>query len=137
MSCGAGHRCSLDLALLWLWHMPVATALIRSLAWELPYALGVALEKAKKQTKKRTWHQRIVPPTLAFFFFFLFPIFVATNAKCLGGRSSPSHDHDQSEQNREKEKQNPPSLIRLSNLPPLCLFIGACVAKSGVKLIEK
>ena len=34
--------------LLWLWHRPSATALIRSLAWEPPYAEGVALEKDKK-----------------------------------------------------------------------------------------
>ena len=35
-------------ALLWFWHRPVATALIRPLAWEPPYAAGVALEKAKR-----------------------------------------------------------------------------------------
>ena len=34
-----------DLALLWLWHSLVATASIRPLAWEPPYAAGVALEK--------------------------------------------------------------------------------------------
>ena len=38
--------------LLWLWYRPVATALIGSLAWELPYAVGVALEKAKRQINK-------------------------------------------------------------------------------------
>ena len=32
-----------DLALLWLWHRPTAAALIRRLAWKLPYATGVAL----------------------------------------------------------------------------------------------
>jgi len=37
-----------DLALLWLWCRPVATAPIRPLAWEPPYARGVALEKTKK-----------------------------------------------------------------------------------------
>ena len=36
-----------DLALLWLWRSPAATALIRSLAWEPPCAVGAALEKAK------------------------------------------------------------------------------------------
>ena len=36
-----------DLALLWLWCSPVATAPIRPLAWEPPYATGVALEKTK------------------------------------------------------------------------------------------
>ena len=49
MSCGVGHRCSLDPVLLWLWHRPAATALIRPLAWEPPYAAPVALEKMKKK----------------------------------------------------------------------------------------
>ena len=31
---------------------PVATAPIRSLAWEPPYAAGAALEKAKRQKNK-------------------------------------------------------------------------------------
>ena len=42
-----------DPALLWLWCRPVATAPIRPLAWEPPYAAGVALEKAKRQPKKK------------------------------------------------------------------------------------
>ena len=33
-----------DLALLWLWRRPAATALIRPLAWEPPYAKGAALK---------------------------------------------------------------------------------------------
>ena len=37
-ACGAGHRHSLDLALLWLWCRPTAVAPVHSLAWELPYA---------------------------------------------------------------------------------------------------
>ena len=40
-----------DPALLWLWCRPVATAPIRPLAWELPHATGVALEKAKDKNK--------------------------------------------------------------------------------------
>ena len=44
-------QCVKDLALLWLWHRPAATALTRPLAWEPPYALGVALKR--KKTKKR------------------------------------------------------------------------------------
>jgi len=48
VSCGVGCRHSLDLVLLWLWRRPVATALIRPLAWEPPYAAGAALEKGKK-----------------------------------------------------------------------------------------
>ena len=38
MSCGVGHRCGSDLALLWLWCRPAPAALIQPLAWELPYA---------------------------------------------------------------------------------------------------
>ena len=51
MSCGSGHRRGLDPTLLWLWHRQVATALIRPLAWESPYAVGAALEKAKRPKK--------------------------------------------------------------------------------------
>ena len=52
MSCGAGGRLSLDPALLWLWCRPVATAPIRPLAWEPPYAVGAAQEMAKRQKNK-------------------------------------------------------------------------------------
>ena len=48
MSCGVGCRRGLDLALLWLWCRLAATAL----AWEPPYAMGTALEKAKKKRLK-------------------------------------------------------------------------------------
>ena len=51
MSCGVGFRRGLYLALLWLWYRPVATALIRPLAWEPPYAVGLALKRQNKQTK--------------------------------------------------------------------------------------
>ena len=40
-----GLRHGSTLALLWLWHRPAATAPIRPLAWEPPYAVGTALEK--------------------------------------------------------------------------------------------
>ena len=53
MSCGVGCRLSSDLALLWLWCRLVALAPIRHLAWELPYAAGVALKKKPK--KKRSF----------------------------------------------------------------------------------
>ena len=49
MSCGIGHRLSSDPPLLWLWHRLAATAPIRPLAQEPPYAMGVALEKTKKK----------------------------------------------------------------------------------------
>ena len=44
-SCGIGHRCGSDLALLWLWCRPVPTAPFQPLAWKPPYALGVALKR--------------------------------------------------------------------------------------------
>ena len=53
MSCGVGRRIGSDLALLWLWRRLVATALIRSLAWEPPYAAGAALKRKKDQKKKK------------------------------------------------------------------------------------
>ena len=48
MSCGVGHRRSSDPALLQFWRRPAATAPIRPLAWEPPYAAGMALEKANQ-----------------------------------------------------------------------------------------
>ena len=45
VSFGEGHRCSLDLALMWLWYKSAAVALIWSLAWELPYITDAALKK--------------------------------------------------------------------------------------------
>ena len=50
MSCAVGRRCSSELALLWLWCRPAATAPIRHLAWEPPYTTGAALKGQK--TKK-------------------------------------------------------------------------------------
>ena len=50
MSCGTGHRHSLDLVLLWLWHRLSAVAPIEPLAWELPYAVGAALKSKIKKS---------------------------------------------------------------------------------------
>ena len=50
MSCGVGRRHGSDLVLLWPWHRPVATALIRPLAWEPPYA---ASQKTKDKKKRK------------------------------------------------------------------------------------
>ena len=52
VSCGVGCRRSSDLALLWLWHRPAATAPIPPLAWEPLYAAGVVQERAKRQKIK-------------------------------------------------------------------------------------
>ena len=49
MSCDVGCRRGLDPVLLWPWCKLAATAPIRPLPWEPPYATDVALEKTKKQ----------------------------------------------------------------------------------------
>ena len=54
MSCGVGGRHGSDPTLLWLWCRLAAIAPIRPLAWELPYAVGVA-QKSKKK-KKKVYH---------------------------------------------------------------------------------
>jgi len=53
VSCGVGYSRGSDPTLLWLWCRPAATAPIRPLAWEPPYAAGVALEKEKRPKKKK------------------------------------------------------------------------------------
>ena len=53
MSRSVGRRCGLDLALLCLWCRPAAAAPIGPLAWEPPYAAGVALKKSKKKPKNK------------------------------------------------------------------------------------
>ena len=54
MSCGVARRRGSDLALLWLRRRQAATAPIRPLAWELPYATGAALKRPKKKKKNFT-----------------------------------------------------------------------------------
>ena len=61
MSCGVGHRCGSDPALLWLQGRPAATALIRPPAWEPPYTAG-ALKRQKTKKKKKNeskWVQNL------------------------------------------------------------------------------
>ena len=53
MSCGIGRRHSSDPTLLWLWCRPAASAPIGLLAWEPPYAVGVALKRQKNQKQKQ------------------------------------------------------------------------------------
>ena len=67
MSCGVGHRRASDLALLWLWRRPAATAPFRPLAWKPPYAAGAALEKAKRPKKKKNPSQQSRRGNLFFF----------------------------------------------------------------------
>ena len=53
MSCGVSHRRSSDPSLPWLWRRLEATAPIRPLAWEPPFAGGAAQEMAERQKKKK------------------------------------------------------------------------------------
>ena len=59
MSCGIGLRCSLNLALPWLWHMPAAAALIQPLTRELPHPAGSTL-KSQTKTKQKTLQNKAV-----------------------------------------------------------------------------
>ena len=45
MSSGIGCKCDSDPVLQWLRGRPAAVALIGSIAWELPYAVGAALKR--------------------------------------------------------------------------------------------
>ena len=62
VSCGVGCRCGLDPSWLWLWPWcrSAAAAPIQPLAWELPYATGLALKSKKRKGgreggKKMQW----------------------------------------------------------------------------------
>ena len=48
-----------DLALLWLWRRLAATAPIRPLAWETPYAAEAAQRNSKKTKKKKELNEAI------------------------------------------------------------------------------
>ena len=49
MSCGVGHRRGSDPELLQPWQRLAAIAPIGPLAWEPPYAAGVALKRKKEK----------------------------------------------------------------------------------------
>ena len=44
---------AVDPMLLWLWRRPAAVAPIGPLAWEPPYAVGVALKRQNTKKKKK------------------------------------------------------------------------------------
>ena len=58
MSCGVVCRYGSDLASLWLWPKPAATAPIWPLAWEPPYAVGVALNRQNTKRQKNKGRER-------------------------------------------------------------------------------
>ena len=60
MNCGVGRRHNSDLAWLWLWHRPAATAPIQPLAWEPPHATGVALKRPKKKKFRNVFVEEYV-----------------------------------------------------------------------------
>ena len=65
MSCGVGRTLGSDLTLLWLWCRPAAAALIRPLAWKLPYAAHDVVAKERERAEAEcfrkfqlgTWHR--------------------------------------------------------------------------------
>ena len=57
--------------MLWLWHRPAAAALIRPLAWELPYAAGMALKSKKATINKKINYDMMGFCILLLLFFFL------------------------------------------------------------------
>ena len=54
MNSAVGRRHVSDLALLWLWLWTASVAPIRPLAWEPPYASGVAIKSKTKNMKTQT-----------------------------------------------------------------------------------
>ena len=58
MSCGVGCRLGSDPRLLWLWSSLAATAPIKPLAWEPPYAAGGPRKGKKKKEKKKKKEER-------------------------------------------------------------------------------
>ena len=49
-----------------LWYRPAAVTLIQPLAWELPYALGAALNSKKKKKKKKKIHPFMMKASLEY-----------------------------------------------------------------------
>ena len=64
MSCNVGRRCGSDLMLLWLWCRPATVAPIQPVAWEPPYAMGVALKRQKRKSKSASQTTHFVEYTV-------------------------------------------------------------------------
>ena len=71
MSCGVGHRHSLDLALR-LWHKLAAIVPTQPLHWEFPYAMGVALKKKKRHETIKPLEENTGSLALVLVFFAVF-----------------------------------------------------------------
>ena len=61
MSCGIVLRLGLDPKLMWLWYRSAAIALIQPLAWEPPYAAGLALKRQKEKKEKKKKRDPALP----------------------------------------------------------------------------
>ena len=57
---GVGCRHSSDVALLWPWRRLAAAAPVQPLAWELPYTIGVALKKKRKEKKMYVYENSLL-----------------------------------------------------------------------------
>ena len=68
MSCGVGQRCGSDPTFLWLWCRPAAVVLLQPLAWEPPYAMGVAQKRQKNKREREEITTVFVLRTCASFF---------------------------------------------------------------------
>ena len=143
MSWGVGPRCGSDMALLWLWHRQASTAQIRPLAWEPTYAVGAALENAKRQKENAFYiggqsdksfrnHLDAVERTIlhspnldfvnsdfTFFFFFNFICHTKGIWKFLGQELNPSHISSQCHSCSYARSFNPLHRARAEPTPPL------------------
>jgi len=70
VSCGVGQRCISAPALLWLWCRLAATALIRPLAWEPPYATGATLKSKTNKKKNLKEKNKSFSYSLLYFLYF-------------------------------------------------------------------
>ena len=62
--------------LLWLWLRPAATAPIRPLSWEPPYATGAALKKAKNNNNKNKKYVSLVNQIKTPFHSYIFKVYI-------------------------------------------------------------
>ena len=62
MRCDVGCRYISDQVLQWLWYRLAAAAPHQFLAWELPYAMGAALEKQKQKPRRLPMNAPEAPP---------------------------------------------------------------------------
>ena len=64
LSCVVVRRRGSDSALLWPWHMPVATALVQTLTWAFPYVVGQALKSKRKRKERKKKKKKKIRATI-------------------------------------------------------------------------